>query len=984
MALDQIKQLLAKGSVKQLMAGVDTSLRLIDEIKPVLKKSESNADVSKWMSDLNKLQKQTIPKQTVVGVFGNTGAGKSSLINAVLGEDSLVPTSGMRACTAVVTELSWDENEDPRRKYIAEVQFITADDWAAELRVIIDDVPLAGVQAETFLPSSDPEVAAAMAKISAVYPDLDHNVLKQGAGAIDQLVGYPSVKELLGVTNHLYADSAQALHAQLNPFIDSRQNGKSTSSMSTWPLIKVVRIFTRSPVLENGLVLVDLPGLQDSNAARCAVAENYKEKCSGYWIVAPITRGVDDKSAQALMGESFKRQLQMDGGISNVTIIYTKTDDITVTEIAKDLNGDWKQEVDAIYTRTEKVERLIQEKINDIAQLKTDIDVAELARAQKGKLIQETTRRIHGVRVSPRKRRLSDGAIPEAKRKSPAIDADIKPSPDVGVKSSSPTPVSDPEAIDADGASSQRAIELVIETLQQDSDKLKETCDDKKKRHATSDKERKELKTELNNLRTRLKKTCIQFRNNFSRTTARQQFVRGIKELDDEVAQEQDEDNFDPSQDQRDYGELARQLQVFCLSSRAYLKLSGKLKQDEVVSGFENLDDTEVPLLQQRARELADGIRASACRTFLNDMAQILRSLQLRIATNGDPLKLAANQKRKENRVLTKNLDALTEELAKAESELFASLKQSENYVLGNLKFGCGSCQKEAENIVSGWFRPHKEGGYSFGVFRAACKNGGVNTKSGVDLNSELIKPVRVNTARCWEEVFTKNIFEALEDFGRKSSKTLEDFRKNMEDRDLLNQTAVSVTAFSELVKGYEQTLQDITNIKNMVTEEQRTAYRLIQPAIARIMAPLYPDCSKEQGNGTFKRIKARVLQHVAAHSNMYTTAIKDVETRIKSMLENLKTSQSKRNKRILDDIKGRYSELVKAKKISKSLNTTLGHLRELLDGADALYANILVANGDKAGGADCADKQHDAGNADRSKDVPMSDVKEDDEEDSD
>ncbi|KAB5558061.1 hypothetical protein GE09DRAFT_1221199 [Coniochaeta sp. 2T2.1] len=592
----------------------------------------------------------------------------------------------MRACTAVVTELSWNEDEDPRRKYTAEVQFITADDWAAELRVILDDVPLAGVQAETFLPSSDPEVAAAMAKISAVYPDLDHNVLKKGAGAIDQLVGYPSVKELLGVTKHLYADSAQALHAQLNPFIDSRQNGKSTSSMSTWPLIKVVRVFTRSPVLENGLVLVDLPGLQDSNAARCA----------------------------ALMGESFKRQLQMDGGISNVTIIYTKTDDITVTEIAKDLNGDWKQEVDAIYARTEKVERLIQEKINDIAQLKTDIEVAELARAQKGKLIQEATRRIHGVRVSPRKRRLDDGAIPEAKRKSPAIDADIKPSPDVDVKSSFPTPVSDPETIDADGASSQRALELVIETIQQDSDKLKETCDDKKKRHATLEKERKELKTELNNLRTRLKKTCIQFRNNFSRTTARQQFVRGIKELDDEVAQEQDEDNFDPSQDQRDYGELARQLQVFCISSRAYLKLSGKLKQDEVVSGFDNLDDTEVPLLQQRARGLADSIRASACRAFLNDMAQILRSLQLRIATNEDPLKLAANQKRKENKVLTKNLDALTEEFERAESELFASLKHSEDHVLNNLNFGCDYAKKEAEHIVSGWFRHSRDGGYPY------------------------------------------------------------------------------------------------------------------------------------------------------------------------------------------------------------------------------------------------------------------------------
>lgn len=34
------------------------------------------------------------------------GAGKSSTINALLGEEDIVPTNGMRACTACVVELS--------------------------------------------------------------------------------------------------------------------------------------------------------------------------------------------------------------------------------------------------------------------------------------------------------------------------------------------------------------------------------------------------------------------------------------------------------------------------------------------------------------------------------------------------------------------------------------------------------------------------------------------------------------------------------------------------------------------------------------------------------------------------------------------------------------------------------------------------------------------------------------------------------------
>ncbi len=40
------------------------------------------------------------------------------------------------------------------------------------------------------------------------------------------------------------------------------------------------------------------------------------KECTGLWIVAPINRAVDDKAAKSLLGESFKRQLKMDGGFS--------------------------------------------------------------------------------------------------------------------------------------------------------------------------------------------------------------------------------------------------------------------------------------------------------------------------------------------------------------------------------------------------------------------------------------------------------------------------------------------------------------------------------------------------------------------------------------------------------------------------------------------------------------------------------------------
>lgn len=71
--------------------------------------------------------------------------------------------------------------------------------------------------------------------------------------------------------------------------------------------------------LSEGLLIVTFlqPGVQDSNAARAAVAANYMKACTGLWIVAPINRAVDDKTAKTLLGDSFKRQLKFDGTSSS-------------------------------------------------------------------------------------------------------------------------------------------------------------------------------------------------------------------------------------------------------------------------------------------------------------------------------------------------------------------------------------------------------------------------------------------------------------------------------------------------------------------------------------------------------------------------------------------------------------------------------------------------------------------------------------------
>lgn len=66
-------------------------------------------------------------------MLGATGAGKSSLINAIIDEKGMLATNCMRAATAVATEVAY--NDGPRR-YKAEVQFIQPDEWKRELEIL--------------------------------------------------------------------------------------------------------------------------------------------------------------------------------------------------------------------------------------------------------------------------------------------------------------------------------------------------------------------------------------------------------------------------------------------------------------------------------------------------------------------------------------------------------------------------------------------------------------------------------------------------------------------------------------------------------------------------------------------------------------------------------------------------------------------------------------------------------------------------------
>lgn len=85
----------------------------------------------------------------------------------MLEEERLVPTNCMRACTACVTEMSWNPSEDENSKYRAEIEFIRPEDWKKDLELSLNELLDPSGQVSRDCTNAETEAGVAYAKIKA-------------------------------------------------------------------------------------------------------------------------------------------------------------------------------------------------------------------------------------------------------------------------------------------------------------------------------------------------------------------------------------------------------------------------------------------------------------------------------------------------------------------------------------------------------------------------------------------------------------------------------------------------------------------------------------------------------------------------------------------------------------------------------------------------------------------------------------------------
>ncbi|TGO14415.1 hypothetical protein BTUL_0053g00140 [Botrytis tulipae] len=809
-----------------------------------------------WQDQMKQILSGIKRPRVLVGVLGYTGSGKSSLINALIDEEMVVPANAMRASTSVVTEISWNDSDDPEKAFRAEIEFISEQEWKEEMDILLDDLKNA-TKGEDVSVKSGSEASTAFAKISAVWPSVTLSKLKgmTSQELFDQIDG---VSNILDCHLEISERKAKPFSREINKYIDSNNKQKSSNGISYWPLVRCVRIYTKAEILRHGLVLVDLPGLGDSNTGRTQVAENFSKKLTYVWIVADIVRAIDDQVAKDLMGKSFRRQLLMDGKYDDkyVTFIMTKTDIINNEEVIESLQLREKNLKD-ILGREADILKEIQDGQQALARKSTKLQ--KIKRALK--LLSSNVESTKADNSAPRKRK-------HAKK-------------------------------DGTGDGHQLSGDSKSVDMQLSSKRLLT----KKKAHSVKamkmfEKRLTSLRLMLKSIRNDIKAACTQARSDYTQEHLRIDFENGLRELKQDMSDDANDErqlgNEDEAESKHQVYQrgLTEQLQIFCVSSKGYQRLCGRFKRDPMPNGFATIKDTCIPKLQEYAAASTLTVRAKIADSFLTEFNLLKLSIKS-WAENDSPHSLSVSQTHKLNAMLEEKLETLHKIFSNA---LTMAISRIREIIMTDILPTLRSCIRASTEKAEEACKKLMNADTSYQTWKAICRRfGKFNNKKNAryDWTGVFLEPFWGQLAQPWDKVFNSQMQSVHDRYAGALVRAIRGFSTDI--RPLLqsmSEASASKSPIDFLAKIPYLEKKTKTAVSGSLSSAQRQAqeiHRLIEPLIQHHMRPAYEKCSLESKTGALGRMKEHLLGHIKKSNEvMYRESSNLLNTKLDKMTTNL------------------------------------------------------------------------------------------------
>lgn len=311
--------------------------------------NQENTKLNAFLRD--KIKDLKTDKRELVGVFGKTGAGKTSLINAVIEEKKLLPSGDVDACTSVMIRV---EANMCNTKYEAHIEFITKEEWKEELWSI-------NHHHEN---TEDDDYQDLAEKLSALYGEEWRQ--KSSEQLMDARYFRDIPEFLQSMKKILSCETAKELSAKIIKYTrtDSNQGGGRGIKRWYWPLVKCVTIKVPHNDFLQYVTLVDLPGNGDRNKSRDAMWKGIVGNCSTVWVVTEINRAASETASWDIL-KNVNSLIGNGGECRHIHIICTKSD---VVESLDELS---KAEVQSLVLKRNKVAKEnVQKQLNKLTKIK--------------------------------------------------------------------------------------------------------------------------------------------------------------------------------------------------------------------------------------------------------------------------------------------------------------------------------------------------------------------------------------------------------------------------------------------------------------------------------------------------------------------------------------------------------------------------------------------------------------------------------------
>ncbi|KAF2104448.1 hypothetical protein NA57DRAFT_70653 [Rhizodiscina lignyota] len=316
---------------------------------------KSGSDICRLRDDAQQLSNFHTTDTRIIALLGDSGEGKSSVINSLLHCNGIAETSDAgTACTSVITEFR-QRRPHQTTPFTIEVEYLSESNIEETVKELLWSY------SQLYLPEVEQDLNGEDYKRCQEESAVAWSTLQ---AAFDNRTEFR--EDLFRDTSDEGQRKALGLLLQWTRELDWPRGGRDGSWTSTarnadkcreitrelmqnriWPFTKVIRVFLSAQVLKTGIILADLPGLRDTNLAKVRATERYLLKADHVFIVAKISRALSDQSLKSSLYAALAQHIPQEwndsaGQSLSVSVVCTRTEEINFTALKTQFCGPGK------------------------------------------------------------------------------------------------------------------------------------------------------------------------------------------------------------------------------------------------------------------------------------------------------------------------------------------------------------------------------------------------------------------------------------------------------------------------------------------------------------------------------------------------------------------------------------------------------------------------------------------------------------------